>query len=240
MRPAVIAAFPDFTDRFEGNLTFMYTDVLGLVTTGRGNLIDFGHARKMAGDPIIGTDSSTAERLDWLQYGKSADKSVVHDQFWAVKRAWPSVQSFACGKLTNVRLDPSSVDAITASKLLEMWATLLKYFPGAEDWSADAQLGLVSMAWASGPAFSPMFPHFTLAANTGDWAVCAGPPGDANTVLTARGQAWMRDGTPGQLLPNLNPGLRKRNLATKVCFSNAALTQDPDVLWYPVALTPTV
>jgi hypothetical protein len=237
MRQVVRTAFPGFTDSFEANLMFPYTDVLGLVTTGRGDLIDFGKARRYDADPIVGTSSDYAESLPWTQFGAPADKSVVHDQFWLVKRAWPAVQSFACGKLTNIRLSPQAVDDLSFKKLDEMWSTLLSFFPGAEAWCADAQLGLISMSWALGEHFSPMFPHFTLAANTGDWDVVAGPPGDVNTVLTARGQCWMKDGSPGQLSANLNPGLRKRNIATKVLFTNAKLSKDPDTLYFPQAFT---
>jgi hypothetical protein len=35
----------------------------------------------------------------------------------------------------------------------------------------------------------------------------------------------------------LNPGLRKRNLANKVLFTNAQYSQDPETLWFPVALS---
>jgi GH24 family phage-related lysozyme (muramidase) len=230
MKDAVRNAAPDFTDRFEGKLPYMYTDVIGLVTTARGNLIDFGRARAHPNDPIVGTTSDAAAALPWTQYGAPADKALVHDQFWAVKNAWPKIQSVACVRLTTVRLSDRAVDDLFYSKLDEMWAYLLGQFPHAESWCADAQLGLFSMAWALGPAFSGMFPTFTKAANTGDWDVCAGPPGDPNTTLTARGQAWMRDGSPGTLAANLNPGLRARNIATKKLFANAQNPPDPEQL----------
>ena len=40
MRDAVATAFPAFTAHFEGRCTWMYQDVLGLVTSGCGNLLD--------------------------------------------------------------------------------------------------------------------------------------------------------------------------------------------------------
>jgi GH24 family phage-related lysozyme (muramidase) len=234
MRDAVRAAFPSFTDRFEGCLGYMYTDVEGLVTTGRGNLIDFGKPRAHTGDPIVGSLPTSAMLLPFQLDGVPVDRATIATEFQTVKNAWPGVQSVACKNITKLRLTQEAIDELTNNKLASLWHQLLDRFPGAEDWCADAQLGLCSMAWAMGAAF--YFPHFLLAANTGDWMVAAGPPGDANTVLTARGQAWMKDGTPGQLHANVNPGLRPRNLANKILFSNAALSTDPDTLFYPQAL----
>ena len=40
MHTSVKMFFPKFSEILEGNVTWMYLDVKGLVTTGKGNLID--------------------------------------------------------------------------------------------------------------------------------------------------------------------------------------------------------
>jgi hypothetical protein len=235
MKDSVRAAFPALTDKLEGFCDFMYTDNVGLVTTGRGDLIDYGRMRRNPGDPIVGSDSKAAEILPWQNScGGPATRPEIHDAWSVVKNAWPKVQSTDAKHLTTIRLTHDAINTLSMNRLDQMWGDLLKKYATLPEWCADAQMGIVFMSWAMGPDFN--FPNFSRAAKTGDWLVCAGPPGDANKVLTARGQAWMRDGSPGQLTPNLNYGLRARNLAVKTLFTNAFYSQDKDVLYYPQAL----
>jgi hypothetical protein len=230
MRQAVHDAFPAFTDKFEGKVSWMYLDVLGLVTTGRGNLID----------PV-----TPALALPWKQaitggnFGALATRDQVVSEWMRVK-ALQSMKNRGGGafsSVTTLRLASDDIDALTAQKLAENEEMLKKSFPGFDNWCADAQLALFSMAWAMGAGFSRLFPIFTSQGNGGHYLLCAGPPGDARVDLAARGSSWMRDGTPGQATANENPGLRPRNLANKVLWTNAQYSQDPDVLWYPTALS---
>lgn len=196
MRDVVRAAFPSFTDKFEGKLSFMYLDVLGLVTTGRGNLID----------PM-----PAALVLPWKQAltgGLATRDQVVQE--WNRVKGLQGIRLHGggvFGKLTVLRLSPQDIDDLTFSKLDEMWAHLLGRFPDLEDWPADAQLALVSMAWAMGPAFR--FPVFESCAHVRDWAGAARECG-----MNAIG----------------NPGLIPRNAANRTLFMNAALGADPAVL----------
>ncbi len=217
MKDAVRAYFPAFSDVFEGNLGFMYTDSLGLVTTGRGNLVDNGRARSHITDDIGPCSPAMALGLPFRQaytgdnFGALATAEQISAEWWRVKKMWPKVQSVACGKYTSLRLTQPDIDALTYSKLDEMWAHLLTRFTDAEEWPADAQLGLLSMAWAMGPSFS--FPRFQQAARARDF----------------RGASLECQMTSGAVPV-------ARNKANVILFVNAAKTADPDVLNYPTAL----
>ena len=79
-------------------------------------------------------------------------------------------------------------------------------FASFQDWPADAQLGLLSMAWAMGPAFK--FPNFQAACARQDFQAAAD-------------QCHMADGN--------NPGLRPRNAANRQLFLSAAGASNGDV-----------
>ncbi|HTQ45372.1 MAG TPA: hypothetical protein VMI75_21590 [Polyangiaceae bacterium] len=169
MTPEVIDAFDDFTDRFEGRVGYMYTDIYGLVTTGRGNLIDPG-----ARESLVGASPSMALGLGW--HRSTGDATIATDEevveaYWAVKRAWPATQSTRCESLTSVRLYLSDINRLTAAKRTQLWTQLLGRFPDVDAWPSPAQLGLLSMAWAMGAYFA--FPRFEEAARAADWARCA-------------------------------------------------------------------
>lgn len=214
MRDVVRRAFCGFTDRFEGNVRFMYTDAYGLVTTGRGNLIDPGPRRVAATDPIGASSPALAQRLPWKlsSTGQLVPVAAVEAAFWRVKRAWPATQSVACAALTTLRLDQADVDALTYRKLDEVWAALLARFPAAESWPAAAQLAVVSMAWAMGAGGFAGFPVFDSLADVRAWGGCA-------KQCTMRGA-----------------GVEPRNVANRALFVWAdSAANDPDSLPPPYA-----
>ena len=174
MKPEVCEAFCDFTDRFEGKLPFMYTDSVGLVTTGRGNLIDGGARRNVVNDPLGMTGPQPALALPWRYAdGSIAPARDIQMAWWAVKNAWPKVQSNHCGYLTTMRLTDGAIDQLTFSVLSQMWHEAAERFKAIESWPACAQLGVMSMAWAMGGAFEAGFPKFCAAADAQDWTTCA-------------------------------------------------------------------
>ena len=208
MRASVLAGFGPFTASFEGRLGYMYTDVKGLVTTGVGNLID----------PI-----GAALGLPWKHLdGSPADDAAITQEWNTVKNAWPGVQSVACKSITQLHLDPADVDALVASKARQNEDTIRSQFPEYDNWPADAQLAIHSMAWAQGASFAG-WPHLKVAllASPPDFGTAAGPraadgtDGDAGSDTSLRGQAWLNDSG--------NPGLRPRNLANRKLFLNAAV-----------------
>lgn len=222
MRASVLAAFPSFTARFEGRLPYMYTDVKGLVTTGIGNLID----------PI-----AEALPLPWKNAdGSAASQQQITDEWNRIKSAFPGVQSSGDAKIATLHLDPGDIDNLVTSKSQQNEAILKSEFPGYDSWPADAQLAILSWAWAQGPGNSG-WPALTQALNASppDFLTAAGPAGDP-TNPAMRGQGWLND--------TGNPGLRPRNLANKLLWSNAASVLannlNPDALYYPNAAAPGV
>lgn len=191
MYPSVLAAYRAFSTTFEGMVSWMYTDVKNLVTTGMGNLID----------PI-----SSATSLTW-QHGANGPVASADE----VAQAWQAVKSSGLAgigggssrfqELSDLRLSDASIDSLIASKLASNESILRTRFPGYDAWPADAQLGLLSMAWAMGPAFH--FPKFMAAVNQ------VRP--DFRTAAT---ESHMNDVG--------NPGLTPRNAANYQLFTNAA------------------
>ena len=137
--------------------------------------------------------------------------------------------------MTTLHLSDAAIEHLIQKRLLNNEGFLRQRFPAWDSWPADAQLGTMSNAWAAGPLWKA--PRFDQACKNLDFDFAAGPIGDANLDPTCRGEAWLND--------TGNPGLRPRNLANKVCFWNAARVTldlndrcDPEVLYYPIELTP--
>lgn len=193
MKPEVAAQFPGFTERFEGHCSWLYCDVKGLVTTGRGNLVDASPGPNPEASALV---------LPWLNAdGSGASHSDIEAAWHAVK-ARQDLKLHGGGAyklLTTIRLSEAAIDALTTSKMLEMESELKARFAGWEDMPAPAQLGVLSMAWACGPAFH--FPKFEAALRAGDFYTCA---------LECR-----MDETG-------NPGLIPRNAANRALFLKAA------------------
>lgn len=203
MNTQVREYFPNFTDRYEGRIAFMYLDVLGLVTTGRGNLID----------PM-----TFALSLPWRRKDSSlADQPTIIAEWTRIKSLQSMKQrgGWAYGAYATLHLDDQAVNDLTFSKLDQLWGQLLRRWPLLEQWPADAQLGLLSMAWAMGSEFK--FPHFEAYADVQNWAGCA----QECTISTVG-----------------NPGVAPRNTANRILFTNASMSPNPEQLYYPVAITP--
>lgn len=189
MHASVLAAYRPFTAKFEGILPFMYADVKGLVTTGIGNLID----------PV-----GAALALPWKHKdGRSATPDEIRAEWTKVKghTELKLKGGGAYAKVTSLVLDDAAIDHLVATKLQQNEAVLRQRFPSFDRWPADAQLGLLSMAWAMGPHFH--FPVFEAALNQ--------PRPD----FKAAARASEMDATN-------NPGLHPRNAANFQLFTNAA------------------
>lgn len=192
MRQAVRDNYTAFTSRFEGAVPWMYLDVKGLVTTGIGNLID---------------SVGAAQALPW-RHGQGGPLASQDE----IAQAWSTVKGMQGSKMlgggnkvfqnaSDLRLDADGIRKLVNDKLNSNEAILLTRFPGFEAWPADAQLGLLSMAWAMGPYFK--FPKFEAAVNqlVPDFKAAA-----ALSHMNAAG----------------NPGLVPRNTANEALFNAAA------------------
>lgn len=211
MYPSVHAAFPILTKPLEGDVPYMYTDILGLVTCAWGNLIDSVPAAIAAGAWIVRATGALATTTEI-----TAEWYMIKDN---------RIEAFHGPR--PLCLSDASVTALAYRRLDANELYLSRRWANWASWPADAQLGAHSCAWAAGAAWRA--PHFDLAVGKLDFLTCAGPPGDAGQDPNARGEAWLND--------TGNPGLRPRNIANKILFSNAAevvrLGLPRDVLCWP-------
>lgn len=190
MQHTVWNAWVGWNTPLEGNVNWMYLDTHKppLVTTAMGNLID----------PI-----DLALALPWrlVGHGRLATKDEIRAEWSKVKADTKlSAQGAkAASYVTMLRLSPSAVDGLISRRLSETADALKKTFVEFEMWPADAQLGLLSMGWAMGPAFTAKFPKLTAACQSMNFE-------------TAALECWM----------NGSPAPVRRNTATALAFSLAA------------------
>ena len=199
MQPAVRSAWRAFNQPFEGFASWMYLDIRGLVTTGMGNLID----------PL-----PTALELTWRQDdGTPATQDVVGTEWTRIKEntALAHQGAQAARAVATLHLADADIDALILRRLDGNEAIVKAYpaFAQFDDWPADAQLGLMSMAWAMGAGFGPHFPHFSHACAARDFATAA-----ADCEMEA----------------SANPALARRNAADRQAFLLAAGATNPAVL----------
>jgi GH24 family phage-related lysozyme (muramidase) len=200
MQDSVAQAFFTFSTQFEGRVEYMYVDVKDLVTVGIGDLIDpIGIALQLPF--VFKTDQSPATPDDI-----TADWNTVK-----TTPGLPQQGHLACAPLTKLMLTDDSINALVQQKATANESTLKQTteFSGYDLWPADAQLALLSMAWAMGPAF----------AQSGNW------PSLRTDVAAAD---WQSAANDAKMAEAANPGLIPRNVADAVLFRNAAFALDPN------------
>lgn len=166
--PSVIAANYGFQKNLEGDILFMYKDAgggqsaSGLVSVGVGFLVDSpdkaweipGWVRVSDGQPATKDEVTAAwNAVNNLPNGPAPN--------WKSYKAWdPQVLP-----ANNVKLTPEAMAARTKVKTLQMTSRLLSLLPNAASWPADAQQGLLGIAWAFGPDGTKAYmgPFFTAA-----------------------------------------------------------------------------
>lgn len=218
MRPIVAARFLEYTKPLEGLVEYMYVDVKGLVTIGFGNLIDpISYALALPFVKKLGSARATPAEI-------TAEWNLIKDADNKLQLATKGYT--ACAKWTNLKLTLDTIQDLCAERLRGNEAELrrIREFQQFDDWPADAQLALHSMAWAMGPAFAAggQWPSFRAACGKMDFMAAA-----ANCRISEAG----------------NPGVVPRNEANKRLFGNAhvvlngkATWYNRDVLYWPMAL----
>lgn len=218
MYPSVSSRFRAFNEPLEGVVKFMYLDIKGLVTIGVGNLID----------PI---GAALALPFKFKGTGMPASRADIESE-WNLLKGKPELAQKghrACAPLTKLELDDPTIDKLVSTRLQQNEAFLKKQKPFKEfdKWPADAQLALLSMAWAMGPGFAGGWPKFSAACEKMDFDAAA-----ENCQMSEAG----------------NPGVAPRNRADKLLFQNAAAViageadgfYERPTLYYPqVLLKPT-
>ncbi|WP_030186294.1 hypothetical protein [Streptomyces sp. NRRL S-813] len=180
MQPSVRDTFIQFNEPLEGRVHFMYLDVKGLVSTGVGNLLD-------ADDPDhVGTNPSPLPEiftLNWIDKNthEAADDATILGEYRTVKSSGTAHATLAQKEaITHLRTDDASIDTLCMKKISDFETKLRSRPPFAtlDDWPADGQLGLFSMAWAwASLTTSVINCRFQLGSYTSDPAVPAGKPG---------------------------------------------------------------
>ena len=197
MKPEVRAQFPSFTVRFEGRVPTMYADIKGLITIGLGCLID----------PV-----TLATSLPFHRHSPNGPRASVGE----IAGEWQRLKAMDLGKWhfatqrakagLTLWLDDDGIDDLARTRLDTFEHVLVKQFPEWEQWPAEAQLAVLSMAWGMGPGFPAHWPQFTAAALQQDWALCS---------MCCR----MREAG--------NPGVVPRNKANTALFKAAAVRPAP-------------
>jgi hypothetical protein len=205
--------FLGFSEPLEGKVLWMYLDSLGLVSIGVGNLIDpfdLALALPSLGAPYFNKTS-----------GEEGTTDEIRADWNGIKQAGAGWQ--AAESLTNLRIREEGCERLVLRKADEFESYLTSHvdaFTNMSNWPADAQLGLMSMAWAMGPAFADgnRWPTFRSACANEDWLEAA-----ANCNMS---NAW----------------LTKRNAVNRGLFRNAAYAVaqddfDPSILWLPIGVS---
>jgi hypothetical protein len=196
MHEPVYARFAAFSEQLEGKVPCMYQDHLGKVTVGIGNLID-------SEDAAWGTRAYGAPFVRKAPDATEATESEVRDEWRRVKHDSSLKGNWhLADAVTNLRLTDVGI-ANLLDRVLAQFESVLRgvpQFAQLDDWPADAQLALASMAWAMGPYFAHggKWPNFRAACDSRDWI--------AATTHCNMVNAW----------------LVKRNAVNRGLFRNAA------------------
>jgi hypothetical protein len=207
MRSAVQDAVFTFLAEFEGDLSYMYLDELGLVTTAIGCKVD----------PL-----ADALAVDWIIPGRGPATTEEVTSSWEAVKAATSLAPdggviFHTVPGNVVRLTAASESSLVQKRLTGFEANLVERFPAFESFCADAQLALISMEWGMGD-FNARFPRFAAAVNQNppDW-------------LTAAIQSHESNGAPARNEANYT-------LLVNAAVVDAD-DMNPDVLCWPAKLT---
>ncbi len=165
--PAVFAAFPAWVEKFEGSIPTMYQDVIGLITTGVGNLID-SKGTTPASNPPARTFA-----LPWLRPdGSPASQAEIRADWQRVKRLPAAMVASRYADSTALHLSPSAIDELvrrTAATIVT--GVLVKTFPEFSTYPPPVQTALLGMAWGLG-SFGK-FPTLVTAVRVRDWTTAA-------------------------------------------------------------------
>lgn len=179
----VSSGFYNFTEPMEGEVLWMYQDILGKVTIGLGHLIDSESAALAVpgeGAPFYQKSDNTQASPEQI----TAEWRTVKSDTQHTGRA----QQYK--SITDLRITTEGCAELTRNRLRSFESTLQKTpeFATLGEWPADAQLGLLSMAWAMGPAFAQggKWPGFRRTCSDMDWLAAAANCNMSNAWLTKR------------------------------------------------------
>lgn len=204
----------------------MYVDVLNLVTTGMGNLIDpVSAALPLPWKHKDGHPATQAEIAAAWNTLKNHPGLVVG----GVLKPLKSLHFKYAEAVTGLYLDDAAIDTLIRQRMDSNEVYLRKVIPNWDKLPADAQLAIMSMSWAVGAGFMKKFPTlsgFILAEDWGTWDLAT------KTGTGAAGSCTIREAG--------NPGVVPRNARNRLCFANAGIVKklgmDPAELHWPSLL----
>jgi len=152
MHTSVRNYFIKFNVPIEGRVTHMYLDINGLVTIGVGNLID---VETGSADKILTEIKALPFVLKkGANIGKPASPADIEAEWKLVKgtQEWKNHKASQFAGITNLELQEEAIIALALKKADVMEKELKHHaaFRDFDQWPADAQLGVLSMAWALG------------------------------------------------------------------------------------------
>jgi hypothetical protein len=162
MRASAADRFYDEMVLLEGWTNWLYFDTHNppLATTGVGNMID-------TGDGLSGFGLS----LPWrTKSGNYVRESTVAAEYERLKGLGISAAGgYAYKDSATLFLDQNVVRWMFDRTAASMEKKVSTYFPEWENWTADAQMAVMSGAWNMGPAFPESWPNLARLLNLGNW-----------------------------------------------------------------------
>ena len=223
--------------------SYMYEDILGLMTTGMGNLIEIPdvqpttnkqHAAGIGPGPSkSGTITDEGLNAGWVHTdGTPASGDEIRAEFARLKGLWGSGNWEDDGGFqqkgrdaATLWLPEAAVMKLISGKLQAFADSLKTQLPGWDNFPADAQTALLSHAWAAGSALGgwPKFKGF-INQTPPDWHSAAGEGyvyGPNHSIIAA---ITPRNDSNVRLMLNAE-GVEQGNM-------------DPSVLYFPQSVGP--
>ena len=175
MHGSVRSAWFTFISQHEGVVPHMYLDTRQLVTVGVGNLIE-----PMALALALPFQFKRANRLGAMP-GRSATPAEIEAE-WKHLKNHPVAAILAqkghtmCRAETNLELSTTGQQQLFWNKTASTENCLRQMFSSWDQWPADAQLGVLAMAWGlgTGPRGLGKFIKFDAACRRLDFATAIG------------------------------------------------------------------
>ncbi|MDB4987878.1 MAG: hypothetical protein JWN04_3056 [Myxococcaceae bacterium] len=160
MHASAQAAWQRFITQDEGDIPYMYLDTKMLVTVGIGNLID------PVSQALTLPFQFKASNAAGVPPGRAATRQEIEAEWLALKhhpnkRALAQNGARGCARLTSLELSAANRQHLFERVTNRHEAQLVTYFPELAQWPADAQIGLMAMAWGLGMYFPPHWPRFS-------------------------------------------------------------------------------
>lgn len=142
--------------RFEGKIAWLYLDSVGLVTVGVGNYL---------------RSAAEALKLPFMFGDQPATTRDIGNDYARVARMVPNKPATFYRAATSVMLRDEDIDALLLRRLeSEFIPGLERVFPGFDGFPAQAQSGVLDMAFNLGlHGLESKFPHFCAAVRAQDW-----------------------------------------------------------------------